>query len=266
MTRSLQDRKPTPSLMATKRPAERTDAGVRFGLAIGIAEVIGNLAEDGIDGGKALSPLMARIVEAVPGARCASLVTRANRQKPPTTYSVTGRLAIDLDQLQIRACHGPCLDALSAAELIQVDDLATDQRWPALGRPDRPMPIRSVLSVPVRAGDGCGQSLNLYAEAPYAFDANHHPVANLSAAALGLALTAIREHERAEHLRVALGTNRQIGAAMGILMARHGCSAEEAFTALRVTSQHLHRKLRDIADEVVFTGTLPGRHDRRTSA
>jgi signal transduction histidine kinase/DNA-binding response OmpR family regulator len=67
-----------------------------------------------------------------------------------------------------------------------------------------------------------------------------------------------RAEDEAANLRIALGTNRQIGAAIGILMHGHGLTNEEAFQLLRQTSQRLNRKLRDIADDVVRTGDLPG--------
>jgi len=246
-------------------PDARSEAAdTRFELAVGIAQVISNLAGGSeVPGRQALAPLLAKIVDAIPATRCASLVSRPNRQKPPATFVATGQQAADLDELQIRAHQGPCLDSLCATELLQVDDLAVDPRWPALTGLQHPVQVRSVLSVPVYACAGTGQSLNLYAEPPYAYSQSQHSTAYLCAAALGLAVSALHEHERADHLRVALGTNRQIGTAMGILMTRYRCNSEEAFTALRVTSQHVHRKLRDIADEVVYTGVLPGRHERR---
>jgi AmiR/NasT family two-component response regulator len=40
-------------------------------------------------------------------------------------------------------------------------------------------------------------------------------------------------------------------------MAHHKVTEDAAFSMLRATSQRLHRKLRDIAIEVVETGTLP---------
>ncbi len=253
-------------------PDRREPAGTASGLelAVGMAEVVGRLSADAeIAETRALAPLLDRIVGALPGVRCASLLGRPARLKPPLTVAATEPLAIELDQLQCAAGHGPCLDCLDSAELIQVDDLAEDRRWSGLAS-SGPVPIRSVLSVPVLAvqgaSHGSSQSLNLYAEAPRAFAASLHPAAYLAAAAVGLVLTALRERERAEHLRVALDTNRQIGTAMGILMARHRCSSEDAFTALRVTSQHQHRKLREIADEVVYTGTLPSRGNRRITA
>jgi hypothetical protein len=60
-----------------------------------------------------------------------------------------------------------------------------------------------------------------------------------------------------DHLHVALTSNRRIGMAMGTLMARHGCTENDAFDRLRSVSQHLHRKLRDVAEYVVLAGELP---------
>jgi DNA-binding response OmpR family regulator len=61
----------------------------------------------------------------------------------------------------------------------------------------------------------------------------------------------------AANLRVALSSNRQIGVAIGVLMNGLKVDNQEGFDLLRQSSQRLHRKLRDIADEVVLTGALP---------
>ncbi len=61
---------------------------------------------------------------------------------------------------------------------------------------------------------------------------------------------------RADNLQRALGSNRVIGTALGILMAHERISADEAFVRLREASQASNRKLRDVADDVVFTGAL----------
>jgi hypothetical protein len=58
------------------------------------------------------------------------------------------------------------------------------------------------------------------------------------------------------NLQCALGSNREIGAAMGILMARHQLTATQAFDVLRRTSQHCHRRIVSLAAEVIETGTL----------
>jgi ANTAR domain-containing protein len=58
------------------------------------------------------------------------------------------------------------------------------------------------------------------------------------------------------NLEIALASNRDIGTAIGILMNSHLVTQDEAFTMLRLTSQHTHRKLREVANDVIFTGAL----------
>ena len=45
--------------------------------------------------------------------------------------------------------------------------------------------------------------------------------------------------------------------AIGILMALHHVTDDTAFDLLRTASQHLHRKICDLADDVIDTGALP---------
>jgi AmiR/NasT family two-component response regulator len=59
------------------------------------------------------------------------------------------------------------------------------------------------------------------------------------------------------NLEQALQTNRRIGQAIGIIMARNLITEDEAFRLLRETSQRSHRKLREVADAVVETGEVP---------
>ncbi len=44
--------------------------------------------------------------------------------------------------------------------------------------------------------------------------------------------------------------------AIGILMASHRSTSDHAFAMLRGASQHLNRKLRDVAEDVALTGEL----------
>ena len=64
-----------------------------------------------------------------------------------------------------------------------------------------------------------------------------------------------------DNLRVALETNRAISAAVGVLMALHHVTHDDAFDLLVRVSQHRNRKLRDVAEDVVRTGVLPATHD-----
>jgi AmiR/NasT family two-component response regulator len=69
---------------------------------------------------------------------------------------------------------------------------------------------------------------------------------------------------REDSFERALESRDVIGQAKGILMEREGVTADEAFEMLRSSSQHLNKKLRDIAAMVVASvpGTRPGSYSR----
>lgn len=62
---------------------------------------------------------------------------------------------------------------------------------------------------------------------------------------------------RVSNLEAALRSNRRIGQAIGILMAGRRITEQQAFELLRNHSQHTQRKLREVAEDVTFTGDLP---------
>jgi hypothetical protein len=75
------------------------------------------------------------------------------------------------------------------------------------------------------------------------------------------ALTDTRDVLRAaqhqvEMLQIALETNRDIGAAIGILMYEHKIDREAAWNLLRAVSQQTNHKVRDVALKVIEAGTL----------
>ncbi|SDO81727.1 ANTAR domain-containing protein [Pedococcus dokdonensis] len=59
-----------------------------------------------------------------------------------------------------------------------------------------------------------------------------------------------------KNLQEALRTARLIGAAIGIVMASTKVDQPSAFEALRRASMDRNRKLRDVAEQLVLTGTL----------
>lgn len=67
-----------------------------------------------------------------------------------------------------------------------------------------------------------------------------------------------REHLRskAANLELALQSNREIGAAIGVVMMTYKCTSEQAFDRLRRASQQGHRKLAAVAQDVTRTGML----------
>lgn len=69
------------------------------------------------------------------------------------------------------------------------------------------------------------------------------------------ALAAARK--KIANLEVALRTSRMIGTAIGILVERYKLSPDSAFALLVQASQHTHRKVHDIAIDLVYTGEIP---------
>src|SRR3982751_1483103 len=61
---------------------------------------------------------------------------------------------------------------------------------------------------------------------------------------------------KADGLEFALATNRRIGMAVGILMCRLQTTEDRAFAVLCKHSQDHNVKVRDLAEEVIYTGTL----------
>jgi GAF domain-containing protein len=175
------------------------------------------------------------------------------------TVSATDDVPQRVDAIQYEAGEGPCLDVLAERQTSVIDDLAADERWPAFSR--RAVDetgVRSMLSFRLFVqGDTIGV-LNLYSRRPAAFDEHGRAIGTVLAAHAAIAVSAAREREHAEQLEDALLSSREIGMAMGVLMGRGGMTQDEAFALLRQSSQHLRRKLRDIAADVVETGQLPG--------
>jgi AmiR/NasT family two-component response regulator len=62
-------------------------------------------------------------------------------------------------------------------------------------------------------------------------------------------------------LEAALANSRRIGMAVGILMHRYRIPEDKAFILLARAGCRMHRKVRDVACDVVLTGDLPGTGD-----
>ncbi len=176
-----------------------------------------------------------------------------------TTAAASDPLVVTLDQMQIDAGEGPCLDAAITGAAFYAEDLVDDRRWPIFGPQAVEVGIRSVLAYSLPGTQL--SALNLYARLPVAFGANSRAQGLLFATLAGIALGSATEREaderRAGNLHEALRTRELIGQAQGILMERERIGAEAAFDVLRQASQHMNVKLRDVAETLVETGERP---------
>lgn len=218
------------------------------------AELAAGLLEAG-SVGEALQRVVTAAGSVVPAAGLVSITLRA----PDGTFHTpveTGTEASDLDQAQYRSNRGPCLDSARAdgPAMALSEDLATETRWPEFAAAAARHGYRSVLAttlLPDARAPRLSGALNIYARERSAFGEDDRDRALLLATHASLALAATEAISRAAlqetQMRTALASRDVIGQAKGILMARRGLSAEEAFDVLRRTSQDLNVKLVDLA-------------------
>jgi hypothetical protein len=112
-------------------------------------------------------------------------------------------------------------------------------------------PVRSAIGYRLLLdGDKVG-ALNLFSDTPGGLTSKSADVGAVIASFASVALMAIRAREEAATLRQGLQSNREIGKAVGLLMAAHHISGQEAFELLRNTSQELNMKLTKVASQVI---------------
>ena len=185
-------------------------------------------------------------------------MTLVRRDGKPQTLAASSALAALVDTIECDVGEGPCIEAIEEDDLIVANDLVTDDRWPTFrARALAETPIRSMMGARVFLNADDRGALNFYAPEAGAFTQYDVGVAGMLSVVASLAMQASIEQQKVSNLEAALESSRQIGMAIGILMARNLLTAENAFEELRRASQRLHRKVRDIAAEVNETGTLP---------
>jgi hypothetical protein len=144
----------------------------------------------------------------------------------------------------------------------QVRRIAVPEEFADLAGGPWPEPVHQVAVTRLWAGTDLPVGLLLVGLSPrLAVDGGYLAFVGEVGRHLSLLATAAfergRAQERAAGLVLALDSNRQIGTAVGVLMALHKVTKEQAFDLLKWTSHNTNRKIREVADDVVETGTLP---------
>lgn len=204
----------------------------------------------------ALAAVTGTAAQYVPGAQYSGLTTY--RDGKLETVAPSDPIVNRVDAIQYQLRTGPCVDAVLDQAVFRSGDLRHDSRWPEFGRrAANETNINSMLAIRLYVED-CDflAGLNLYAQGADAFDEQSETIIAILATHAALALSAATARARAGNLERALGSNREIGVAMGVLMAQHKITRDQAFGLLRLASQNSNRKLADIAMEVADTGVL----------
>jgi hypothetical protein len=234
----------------------------------GVFDDIGSRLVGEADPDAVLEVLAEQAVARVPGAEYAGITVGGNGHRF-VTVAATDDIVLVTDQIQYELGTGPCVDAVLKQTRFNCRDLRTDPRWPQFGqRAAESTGILSMLSLRLYMENDRGliAGLNAYAHQPGAFDDASETIALLMATHGALAVSNAAARYKARNLERALQTNREIGIAIGVLMAQQKITREQAFDLLRIASQHGHRKLAEIAAQVAETGALPAIPVKRSPA
>lgn len=192
--------------------------------------------------------------EIIPGCDAAGVCVVYRGDRIDTHATSTDELR-QVDALQHELDEGPCLDALQREDTVQSHDLSTDGRWPEWGpQVAASVGLHSIVSYRLFSSDQNLGALNLYGTSRSAFTSDDIHDGLALAAHVGVALAAAQE---VENLQKALGGRTVIGQATGILMERFDLPADRAFSVLSRMSQQKNVKLRQLADQIVTTRTVP---------
>lgn len=166
-----------------------------------------------------------------------------------------------LEDVQSETGQGPCVDTFVTGEIISTDDLAAETRWPASRSAILEHGVRSVLGVPVHLGGVTVGSLDVYLDRPHRWDDTERTAlsrySEVLETVLGAALTARHASLLADQLQYALDYRIVIERAVGYLMADQRVDAVTAFNLLRRVSRSRRRRVAEIAQHLLETGTLP---------
>ncbi|HZC73283.1 MAG TPA: ANTAR domain-containing protein [Jatrophihabitans sp.] len=235
---TAQRRSPTPSTL-------------RSLLSLARADLASQLADDATP-----AEHLERIVQLaqglVPGTEHAGVSTV--KGDVVATIAATSSVVSEVDRIQGELGMGPVFQVSAVHEVVRVDDLGNDARWPKYAAQVQELRVRSVLVCELPMTHGTPSVLSLYAGRRRAFSTSAELVVPVFAARAAIALA---HADEVSNLHRAIDSRQVIGEAAGILMERHRLGSEQAFARLIGASQHRHIKLRDLAVRITETGEDP---------
>jgi GAF domain-containing protein len=201
-----------------------------------------------------LGLITALALETIDGADGAG-VTLVDQRGRRTTSAATDPVVERADALQYEYDEGPCLAAAAGRQVVRIDDVRADPRWPRWAATAAEMGLRASLSAPMVAGDGSLGAVKVYAREPAAFGARAEQVLPLFAAQAAILVANVQSLERAERLteglRQAVRSRDVVSMAKGVLMARHGIDEDAAFGMLFGLARQDAAELRATAGAIV---------------
>lgn len=233
--------------------AERPDAEVRAG----IEDLVGLLA-----GSLGLPELLTQVTaftqRAIPGADGAAvtLLRMHADDAEVAELAASADFVGAIDEIQYVTLHeGPGITAVHDRRAVRSGSLGGEKRWPRFGPRVGRMGVHSALALPLLLPDRVVGAITVYAYDKDVFDEAAEELGELfakpAAAAVHNAQVLAEALAINDQLRRALVSRPVIDQAIGIIRARTGRTADDAFVQLQTMSQSEHRKLADVAAAVV---------------
>ena len=191
----------------------------------------------------------------VAGAGVTLWMPNAGTKYITATDPVTMHVEIRQDELR----QGVCVDSIRLRQVVAVNDLSVDERWPQY----RPVVVgagfSAVAGIPMLfQGDAIG-AINLYDNASRAWTTDEFAAGGMVAdVAVGYLVSERLRHDAealATQLQHALDSRIVIEQAKGILAERHDLTPDAAFALLRACARTHRVKLRPLAQGIV-EGTM----------
>jgi GAF domain-containing protein len=228
---------------------------------------LSRLAADRLPLEALLTQVATYAVQAIPGADGAGLTLL--EQDRADTIVATAPFVTEVDDIQYGMEQGPCISAAREGQTVMSGSLGGDPRWPRFGGRVARLGVHSVVSLPLITPDGVVGAMNVYAHDKNVFDDRAAELGQIFAAPAAIAVhnahVLAQTRRLANKLQSALEVRGVIDRAVGIVMSRSGSTEHEALERLRSLSQHEHRKLADVARQIVNEAVARARARNRRS-
>jgi GAF domain-containing protein len=228
---------------------------------------LSRLASDRLPLESLLTQVATYAVQAIPGADGAGLTLLEHDRAD--TIVATAPFVTEIDDIQYGMNQGPCISAAREGQTVLSGSLGADPRWPRFGGRVARLGVHSALSLPLITPDGVVGAMNVYAHGKSAFDDRAAELGQIFAAPAAIAVhnaqVLAQTRRLANQLQSALEIRGVIDRAVGIVMSRSGITEHEALDRLRSLSQQEHRKLAEVARQIVDEAVARARARNRRS-
>src|SRR6476620_5585110 len=216
-----------------------------------------------VSGGAGLDGLLGKVAvfaaHAIPGADGAgvTLLRVDESDNRVEALAASHPFVSQIDEIQyVTVKEGPCITAALERRTVRSGSLGGEKMWPRFGPRVGRLGVHSALSLPLLLlPDQVVGAVNVYAHGKDIFDEHAAELGELFAKPAAVAVHNAQILADALSLTVqlqaALATRPVIDQAIGLIRGRTGRSVEDAFTHLRAISQAEHRKLADVAQQMV---------------